>query len=412
MSHPTSHPKSAPASQRLPIIFIFMTIMLDAMGIGLIMPVMPALILEVQGSTLASAAIWGGILSMAFAVMQFLFGPVIGALSDRYGRRPVLLVSLVVMAADYVVMAVAGSLWLLLVGRIVGGITAATHSTANAYIADISAPHEKAARFGILAAGFGVGFVFGPVLGGVLAEYGTRAPFWAAAALALANAALGFFVLRETVTDEIRRPFRWARANAIGALRSIGQFPGLRSLIWVYFFFQFASMVYPAIWAYYLTERFGWTGSSIGYSLGLYGLFYALVTGLLVKPSIAWLGERKTVVVGLYIEFATFIALALITSGTMLLALIPVAALGSVVLPALQGRMSRDVPANAQGELQGVLTSVNSLAMIFAPLAMTQLFAAFTRDGAPLYLPGAPFFLAAALMIACIALFARYSPAK
>lgn len=397
------------APARLPVFFIVMTVVIDAMGIGLIMPVMPALIAEVEGATIAQAAIWGGVLSTAFAVMQFLFGPVIGALSDRFGRRPVLLTSLAVMAADYAIMALAGSIWLLLVGRIIGGITAATHSTANAYMADISEPHEKAARFGLVGAGFGLGFVLGPVLGGLLAEYGTRAPFWAAGALALANAALGAFVLRETVTDAIRRPFRWARANPFGAFRSITAFPGLGALLSVYFTYQVASMVYPAVWAYFTTARFGWTEATIGLSLGIYGLFFGLVQGFGVRPAMARLGYRGTVLFALWVELFSLVATAFIPSGTVLLFLIPVVALGAVGLPALQGAMSQAVADDAQGELQGVLTSANSVAMIIAPLAMTQAFAAFTRADAPIYLPGAPFLLAAGLMLACLLLFARNS---
>ncbi|PIE12664.1 MAG: tetracycline resistance MFS efflux pump [Rhodobacterales bacterium] len=394
---------------RLPLIFIVMTVVIDAMGVGLIMPVMPALIREVQGGDLANAAIWGGILSTAFAVMQFLFGPVIGALSDRYGRRPVLLVSLAAMAADYVIMALAGSIWLLLAGRILGGITAATHSTANAYVADISEPHQKAARFGLVGAGFGIGFVLGPVLGGILAEYGTRAPFWAAAILSLANATFGYFVLHETVTDKIRRAFTWKRANPFGALRAITHFPGLGPLLTVYFVFHVATYVYPAVWAFFLTERFQWHEGMIGFSLGLYGLFYALVSGLLVQPSISWLGNRRTVVAGLGFEILSLAIIAVISSGTLLLVMIPIAALGSVAQPALQSLMSRNVAANSQGELQGVLTSINSVAMILSPIAMTQTFAAFTRDSAPLYLPGAPFLLAMLLMIGALALYLRSS---
>jgi DHA1 family tetracycline resistance protein-like MFS transporter len=394
---------------RLPILFIVLTVVIDAMGIGLIMPVMPALISEIQGGTVAQAAIWGGILSTVFAVMQFLFGPIIGALSDRYGRRPVLLISLVVMAADYVVMALAGSMWLLLVGRVVGGITAATHSTASAYMADISAPHEKAARFGLIGAGFGIGFVLGPVLGGVLAEYGTRAPFRAAGALALANAGLGALVLRETVTDAIRRPFRWSRANPFGAFRSIASFTGLKVLLAVYFFYQVAGMVYPAIWAYFLTERFGWSGAMIGLSLGIYGLCLAAVQGLLVQPTITWLGYRATVVTGLVIELGSLVFLGFIANGTVLLAAIPIFALGAVGLPALQGAMSSGVANDSQGELQGVVTSANSVAMIIAPIAMTQTFAAFTGPDASPYLPGAPFLLAAGLMLVSLVLFLRSS---
>ena len=392
---------------RLPVLFILLTVVLDAMGVGLILPVMPALLHEVGGGSLADAAIWGGVLSTSFAVMQFLFGPLIGALSDRFGRRPILLTSLAVMAADYAVMALAGTIWLLLIARIVGGITAATHATATAYMADISAPHQKAARFGLIAAGFGVGFVLGPVLGGLLAEYGTRAPFWAAGALALANALLGLLVLRETVTDTIRRRFEWRRANPLGALRAVARLSGLKGLIAVYFFFQFATMVYPAIWAFFLTERFGWSEAMIGLSLGLYGFFYALVMGFLVQPAINRLGQRGTVFAGLGIELFSFCVLAVLSSGTLLLAMIPIAAFGSLAVPALQAAMSRSVSNDAQGELQGVLTSGSAIGMILAPVTMTQVFAAFTREGAALYLPGAPFLASAVLMVVCIAIFSR-----
>lgn len=391
---------------RLPVLFLLITVVIDAMGVGLIMPVMPELIQEVEGGGLGQAAIWGGILSASFAVMQFLFAPILGNLSDAYGRRPVLLVSLVVMAADYVVMALAGSIWLLLAGRIVGGITAATHSTATAYMADISAPHEKAANFGLIGAGFGVGFVLGPMLGGLLAEYGTRAPFYAAAVLAMANAVFGWAVLRETVTETTRRPFEWRRANPFGAFRAIGALPGLATLLWVYFFFQVATMVYPAIWAYFTTERFDWTPGLIGISLAVYGISMAVVQGALVRPAIRRMGDRRTVLFGLTIEVISLIILGFITNGTALLVLIPVTAIGAIGLPALQGIMSRTVPDNAQGELQGVLTSVGSISMILAPLVMTQTFAAFTGPDAPLYLPGAPFLLSAGLMMISLALFA------
>ena len=390
---------------RLPIFVIITTVTLDAMGVGLIMPVMPALLREVEGGSLAQAAIWGGIMSAAFAVMQFLFGPVIGALSDRWGRRPVLLISLLAMAADYVIMALAGSLWLLLAGRILGGITAATHSTANAYMADISAPHEKAQRFGLLMAGFGVGFVLGPILGGLLAEYGTRAPFWAAGALAFANAALGFGVLRESLPRRRRRRFSWARANPFGAFRAVARLAGVAPLLAVFFLFHVATYVYPAVWAFFLTERFGWGEGTIGLSLGIYGLSYALAMAFLVQPAMARLGPRGTVIFGLGMECITLVLIASLSDGRVLLAMIPIAALGSLAMPALQAAMSDSVSPSAQGELQGLLTSVNALAMACAPVLMTQTFAHFTAASAPLYLPGAPFLLAAALMVLCLALF-------
>lgn len=392
-------------ASRLPIFFIVATVAIDAMGIGLIMPVMPDLLREVDGGDLGDAAIWGGILATTFAAMQFLFGPVIGSLSDRFGRKPILVISLIVMAFDYVLMAVAGTIWLLLIGRIIGGITAATHATAAAYIADVSKPNEKAANFGLIGAGFGIGFVLGPVIGGVLAEFGTRAPFWAAAILALANAGFGWYILRESVTDATRRPFQWKRANPFGALKSIGSFPGLGALLAVFFFFQIANFVYPAVWAFYTVERYEWSPGMIGLSLAVYGLCFGLVQGLLVQPSITRFGHRRTVVIGLGLEAAMLVVVAFVTSGTLLLILIPLSALGAVGLPALQGIMSRRVSDDSQGELQGVLTSVGSLAAILAPLIMTRSFAYFTSPEAPVYAPGAPFLIAAVLMAISVLIF-------
>lgn len=390
---------------RAPVVFIVITIMIDAMGIGLMVPVMPDLIREVGGGSLAEAAVWGGILTTTFAVMQFLFGPIIGGLSDRYGRRPVLLISLIVMALDYVVMALAGSIWLLLAGRVVGGITAATQSTAAAYMADISKPENRSANFGLIGAGFGIGFVLGPLAGGFLAEYGTRAPFWAAAVLAFSNAALGWFVLRETVTDKTRRPFSLARANPWGAVKSLGKLPGVRQLLVVYFLYHMAFAVYPSVWSYFGVERFEWTPAMIGASLALFGLVMALVQAGVIRWAIKRFGERGTVVIGHGFAISAYLALGLVTSGTLALILTPLAALAGVIPPALQGIMSQRVADNAQGELQGALTSAASLAMIISPLVMTSTFAAFTAADAPVYLPGAPFLLAMGLTALGMVLF-------
>ncbi|MGZ2256883.1 TCR/Tet family MFS transporter [Roseobacter sp. A03A-229] len=387
------------------VLFILITVMLDSMGIGLIIPVMPDLIQEVRGADLSTAALWGGVLSTTFAVMQFLFGPVIGGLSDRFGRRPVLLTSLVVMTLDYLVMAVAGSIVLLLIGRVVGGITAATQSTANAYMADISGPEDRAANFGLIGAAFGVGFVLGPLLGGLLGEYGTRAPFYAAAALTALNAVFGYLVLKETVTDEIRRPFRWARANPLGSFRQLGRLPGVGPLLIVFFLYQLAFMVYPAIWSYFGKERFGWEPATIGLSLALFGIMMAVVQGGLIRPVLRILGERGTVIYGHLFDVGAFLALAFVTSGTVALILTPLAALAAVITPALQGIMSKAVGRDAQGELQGALTSIMALAMIFSPMMMTGTFAAFTDDAATLYLPGAPFLLSAGLIVLGLAVF-------
>lgn len=391
--------------RRLPLLFILVTVMIDAMGIGLIVPVMPDLIQEVNGEGLARAALWGGVLSTVFAIMQFLFGPVLGGLSDRYGRRPVLLLSLVVMALDYLVMAVAGSIWLLLIGRVVGGITAATQATAAAYMADISRPEEKSANFGLIGAAFGFGFVLGPLLGGLLGEYGTRAPFYAAAALAALNALFGWVILEETVTDRIRRTFLWRRANPLGALRVLTRLPGLGALLGVYFVYQVAFAVYPAIWSYFGQARFGWTPATIGLSLALFGIMMAIVQGGLIRVVLRHLGERGTVIYGHLFDIMAFVVLAFVTSGTVALILTPLAALAGVITPALQGIMSKAVGDDQQGELQGALTSVSALAMILSPMVMTATFAAFTAPGAPVYLPGAPFLLSAFFMAGALWLF-------
>jgi DHA1 family tetracycline resistance protein-like MFS transporter len=386
---------------RLPITFILITLTIDAMGIGLILPVMPSLIREINGGGLGEAALWGGILATAFAVMQFLFGPVLGSLSDRFGRRPVLLISLGVLAIDYLVMAVAGTMWLLLLTRVIGGITSATQSTAAAFISDISKPEEKAARFGLIGASFGVGFVLGPILGGLLAEFGTRAPFLAAAVLAICNMCFGFFVMPETVTDKIRRPFRWQRANPFGAFLNVRQVSGTSRLLMLFFLYEFAFIVYPATWAYFTAERFGWDPAMIGVSLGSFGIAIAIVQGGLIRVILRKFGETKTVLYGFIFNGIAFLMLALVSNPTLALILTPLTALGAVVTPALQAMMARKAGDDAQGEMQGVISSTRSLATIISPLVMTQVFAFFTAADTPYYLPGAAFFLSMLLMAVC-----------
>ncbi|MDE0852210.1 TCR/Tet family MFS transporter [Yoonia sp.] len=397
-------------NQRLAITFIMLSVVMDSMGIGLIMPVMPDLIREIEGTDIGSAALWGGLLATIFAVMQFLFGPTIGSLSDRFGRRPILLISLVVMAFDYVLMALASTMWLLIIGRIIGGITAATQSTAAAYMADISKPEEKAANFGLIGAAFGVGFVLGPIIGGVLAEYGTRAPFWAAAVLAASNAIFGYFVLPETVTDRIRRPFDWRRANPLGAFKHIGKLPGLRPMMVILFIYAIAFFVYPGVWAYYGALQFGWSPGMIGLSLGVFGIGIAVVQGLLMRPILRKIGERNAVIFGLSIDVLAFVALGFVTNGWIALALTPLTALGSIAGPALQGIMSRKAADDQQGELQGTIASINAVATIAAPLIMTQTFFYFTRDDVAIFLPGAPFLLSAIMTLGCIAIFVVKRP--
>ncbi len=390
---------------RLPIVFIFLTVLLDAIGIGLIFPVMPDLMIEVTGSSLAEAAFWGGAMITSFAVMQFLCGPIVGNLSDRFGRRPVLLVSLAVMALDYVVMALAHTVWLLLIGRIVAGIAAATHSTANAYMADISPPDQRARRFGLIGAAFGVGFVAGPILGGILAGVDSRAPFWAAAVLASGNFIFGLLILPESLRADLRRPFTLARANPLSSFSAIRRLPGLKALLVVSFIYGVTFNVWPAIWAYYGKAAFGWNAQWIGFSLALFGVCMAIAQATLVGPMITRWGERRTALFGMSFEVVTYAFYAIVASGALALVFTPFTALGGVTGPALAALMSRATPETQQGELQGVNTSLSALAMILAPLVMTWIFGVFTGPSAPFHWPGAPFLLSALLMVAGVVIF-------
>lgn len=389
------------------VLVVLMTVVIDAMGIGLIMPVMPALMQELGANDLGRAAIWGTALSALFALMQFTFGPMIGNLSDHFGRRPVLLVSLLVAAIDYILHALAGSLFVLTIARIIAGIAAATQSTANAFMADVSKPEEKAQNFGLIGAAFGIGFILGPLIGGLLGAYGPRAPFIAAAILAALNFTVGYFVLPETVTEKTRRPFEFRRANPFGALQQINKLPGLGRLMVVYFFSNVAFMVYPAVWSYYTLEKFGWTESMVGLSLATFGISIAFAQGFLIRIFIKRFGERKTVFFAYTMNAIAFLLYGFAWQGWMIFALIFLTSLGIMGTPSLQGIMSRRVDDNAQGELQGVLTSVSALASILSPLVMGNLFGYFTSDSAPIYLPGAPFFLCSLLAVISILIFAR-----
>lgn len=387
---------------RLALLFILTTVMIDSIGIGIIFPVMPDLMREVTGADLASASLWGGALATSFAVMQFLCGPVVGNLSDRFGRRPVMLIALVVMAADYLIMAVAGSVWLLLVGRIVAGAAAATYSTANAYVADISPPDQRAKNFGYIGAAFGLGFIAGPLLGGIAAEWGTRAPFWAAAAIAALNALFGLVALPESLTGAKRRPFSLARANPFGSFRAIGQLPGLKRLLAIMFLYTVAFQSYPSIWAFFGTERFGWDAWWNGLSLALFGACMVVVQGFLVAPAIRFWGDRNTAAYGMTLEVVTFGFYGFVTSGFWALVFTPVASVAGIAGPALSGIMANATPDDQQGELQGVIASISAIAMGLAPMLMTSVFWAFTHDGATRYLPGAPFLLSGLLMVASV----------
>ena len=386
-----------PKGQRATV-FVFVTVLIDAMGIGIILPVMPDLIRELTDLTLGGAALWGGYLSFIYALMQFAAGPTLGNLSDRFGRRPVLLLSLFTLAVDYLIMGFAPALWLLFVGRALAGIAGATYATANAFIADISPPHQRAQNFGLLGAGFGAGLVAGPLIGGLASELGTRAPFFAAAALAFANLAYGALVLPESLAPESRRRFDWRRANPLGAARQIAGMPAVAWLFLAMFLFDLAHHVYPAIWSFYAKEAFAWSNAEVGLSLAFVGVCFAVTQGWLIRFILPRLGEAGTALWGLVVSIAGLVCFGVITQGWMVYVLIFLTALGAVVTPAMTGLMSSRVPGNAQGELQGALASVLGVALIISPVMMTQTFGYFTGATAPIYLPGAPFLGAAALM--------------
>ena len=402
-----------PNNSKLPIFVIFTTVVLDSMGIGIIIPVMPALFADVTGTEkISDIAIWGGLLASTFALMQFIFGPILGALSDRHGRKPILLLALFVMAAYYLLMGFAQTLWLLFLGRLIGGITAATHATANAYMADISSPEEKAARFGMLGAGFGLGFVLGPLIGGLLGEWGPRAPFFAAAMLAAANGVLCYLVLKESLKTKNRREFMWYRANPIGAILDLRKFEGIYSLLLVFLLFTIGTSIYAAIWPFFTVERFNWSPGMIGISLTIYGVCFAIVQGVLVRPAIKIWGEKKTIIIGFCFEFSAMVTFAFLTDGKILIILIPLASLGVLAQPAIQAILSKSVGNDRQGAIQGVASSLNAIAMVITPITMTWILAVFSDKTANYYFPGMPFLFSALMVLLCLFILSRRKPAS
>lgn len=390
---------------RLPFIVVMSTIMIDAMGIGLIMPVMPDLIGEILGEGVSQAAVWGGALAFTYAAMQFLCGPTLGNISDRFGRRPVLITSLVVLGIDYVLLAVAQSIWLLFLARLMAGIAGATYSTASAYLADSSSKEDRAANFGLVGAAFGIGFVLGPLLGGMLGEFGTRAPFIAAAGLALGNACLAWFALPETLKPENRRAFDWRRGNPLKALMRLRGIPAIGMLVAVEFFYVLSTHVYPVIWSYFATLQFGWSPGMIGVSLGAYGILTALILGLLIRWVLKWLGEMRTAQAGLVINVVALVLVGVNQSGILVFVLMPIITLGAIAGPAIHGMMANRISDSEQGELQGVLTSIAGISAVLSPPLSAATFWAFTNENAPVFLPGAPFLVSALLAAGALVLF-------
>ncbi len=380
---------------KLALSFIFVVVLLDSIGFGIIMPVLPQLIMDVTGEPLTAAARYGGWLMFVYAAMQFFSAPVLGNLSDRFGRRPVLLLSLVAMGADYLLMGWAPTLIWLFVGRFIAGVSAGTYGIANAFIADTFEPDDRAKNFALMGAAFGVGFIVGPVIGGFLGEYGPRAPFYAAAGLAFVNLIYGYFVLPESLKPENRRPFEIRRANPLGTLNQLWKYPVVIGLVFAYFFYMLGHHSLPAVWSYFVMEKFAWTTREIGFSLGAVGVCMIFVQVYLIRVFLDKYGQERTAFIGLIVTILSFIGYAFIPYGWMMYVVIAVGAGQGFIGPSVQGLMSARIPADSQGELQGALGSMSSLVSILSPPFMTQTFAYFSGGGAPIYFPGAPFLAAA-----------------
>jgi DHA1 family tetracycline resistance protein-like MFS transporter len=388
------------STERRPALgFIFITLLIDVTGLGIIIPVMPKLILELTTGTLSEAASYGGWLVSVYAIMQFICAPIVGALSDRYGRRPVLLASLFGFGLDYLLLAFAPTIGWLFLGRMIAGIMGASFTTAGAYIADISTPDKRAQNFGIVGMAFGLGFILGPVIGGLLGGFGSRVPFIVAAALTLLNWLYGYFILPESLKPENRRAFQWKRANPVGTLKSLFRYRVIAGLFISLAFVYIAAHAVQSNWSYYTIEKFNWNERAIGISLGVVGLMFAIVQGGLIRIIIPKLGQERSVYIGLSLYAVGFLLYGLATQGWMMYAVTIIYCLGSIAGPALQGIMSGIIPPNEQGELQGGFTSLMSLASIIGPPIMNELFAFFTSKDAPIYLPGAAMLLGALLTI-------------
>ena len=397
----------ATSSRRL-LAFIFVTATLNAMGFGIILPVMPGLLQEVTHAAVGDAAAWGGWLLFVYALMQFVFAPVLGNLSDRFGRRPVLLVAILAISVDYVLMASAPTIGWLFLGRIIAGAAGATFSIVNAYVADISPPEERPANMALMGAAFGAGFILGPAVGGLLGEYGTRIPFYGAAGFALANFLWGALVLPESLVPEHRRPFDLRRANLMAAFAQLRAYPMVIGLITAVFLYNLGHHVLPAIWSYYTAEKFDWSPGDIGGSLAIVGVGSIVVSAWLIRVVINAIGPRATANLGYALMFVAYLGYANSPVGWMLIAFLVVGALAGFT-GAVSGILSNQVPANAQGELQGALASVSSVTSILSPVFMTQTFSYFTGPTAPIYYPGAPFVVAALLTLGAWATFASVS---
>ena len=379
--------------------FIFITLLIDVMGWGLIIPVMPKLISQLKNISVNEASAYGGILLSTYAITQFLFSPVIGNLSDKYGRRPVLLSSLLGFGIDYIILALAPTYGWLFLGRIIAGITGASFTTASAYIADVSTAETRAKNFGLIGAAFGLGFIIGPALGGLLAGWGVRAPFYAAAGLCLLNALYGYFVLPESLSKENRRPFDWKKANPFGSLQFLRKTPAISGLALCFFLIYLAAQAVQGNWSFFTIYRFHWTEGMVGASLAVGGLLVGGVQAGLTRIVNPKLGDEKSLYLGLFLYTFGLILFSFASATWMMFAVLVPYCLGGLANPSLQSTLAGHIPPTQQGELQGALTGLMSLTTIIGPLIMNNLFTFFTGPKAPFHFPGVSFLLGAVFML-------------
>jgi MFS transporter, DHA1 family, tetracycline resistance protein len=391
--------------------FVLVTLFLNSMSFGIIIPVMPRLVMQLASVGIADATAIGGMIAVTFALFQFVCAPIVGNLSDRFGRRPVLMLSLFGFAVDFLILALAPTLFWLFVARALTGIFGAINGPAQSVVADITAPEDRSRRYGLISAAFGIGFVLGPALGGLLGELGLRMPFYAATALAFANFVYGLVALPETLAPDQRRRFNWRQANPVGALLIIRRLPGIGGIAAVYLLWQIASLIYPMLWSYYAADRYGWSPGIVGASLALVGLAMASTQIFAAKRIIAALGDRRAAMLGLTSGSAIMLALGWTDSGIVALLLIVPMGLQSLVHACLTAMMTRRASASNQGEVQGFASAVMALGSIAAPLIYNPLHAQFARPNPPFALDGIAFFVAAALALGALAILTRLRPA-
>jgi MFS transporter, DHA1 family, tetracycline resistance protein len=389
-------------------LFLFIAVLVDSIGFGIILPVLPQLIMQLTGVGIDRAAGYGGWLAFVYALMQFFCAPVLGNLSDHFGRRPVLLFALFALGCDYLIMGFAPVLAWLFVGRAVAGVAGASFTPAYAYVADITAPSQRAQNFGLMGAAFGIGFIVGPAIGGLLGGLGARAPFFAAGCIALANTTFGYFALPESLPPASRRAFHWARANPLGTLAQMRRYPTVLLMLGAMFLWQLGHQVLPSTWAFFTISRFHWSSAEVGWSLAWVGTVMAVAQGVLTGVLIPWIGgERRAAVAGMLAAIVAYLGYAFATQGWMMYVVSLTTFIFALTYPSMNALASQLIPGDAQGELQGAIACLYSLSAIVGPPLMTQVFGYFSGPRAPVHFPGAAFLTAAMLTAACALLFVK-----